>query len=59
MKNTRVATHRQNSIKRQKENITAFEYQKLMNCVRGDENIRTNTKSNLMRTFCILYYTGF
>lgn len=41
-----------------KENITAVEYKKLMNGVRGNETIRANTKSNMLRTFCILYFTG-
>ncbi|PHS59119.1 MAG: hypothetical protein COB17_00885 [Sulfurimonas sp.] len=46
------------SISRIKENITAVEYKKLMNAVRGNENIRANTKSNMLRTFCILFRTG-
>lgn len=46
------------SIKKIKENITAVEYKKLMNSVRGNQTIRANTKSNMLRTFCILYYTG-
>lgn len=46
------------SIQKLKENITAVEYKKLMNGVRGNETIRANTKSNLLRTFCILYFTG-
>ena len=46
------------SISRIKENITAVEYKKLMNSVRGNETIRANTKSNMLRTFCILYFTG-
>ena len=29
-----------------------------MTFVRGDENIRQNTKKNLLRTFVILYFTG-
>lgn len=45
-------------IKKIQENITSVEYKKLMNGVRGNESIRANTKSNLLRTFCILYYTG-
>jgi len=45
-------------IKRIKENITEVEFKKLMASVRGDESIRANTKSNLLRTFTILYYTG-
>ena len=46
------------SIKKIKENITSVEYKKLMNSVRGNQTIRANTKSNMLRTFCILYYTG-
>ena len=45
-------------LKRIKESITETEYKKLMNAVRGDESIRDHTKQNLLRTFCILYYTG-
>ena len=46
------------SIQKLKENITSVEYKKLMNSVRGNETIRANTKSNMLRTFCILYFTG-
>ena len=46
------------SISRIKESITIVEYKKLMNAVRGNENIRANTKSNMLRAFCILYRTG-
>ncbi len=45
-------------IKRIKENITEVEFKKLMASVRGSESLRANTKSNLLRTFAILYYTG-
>ncbi len=45
-------------LKRIKESITETEYRKLMNSVRGDEIIRQNSKRNLLRTFCILFYTG-
>lgn len=45
-------------IKRIKENITEVEYKKLMTYVRGNENIRKNTKLNLLRTFTILFFTG-
>jgi len=44
--------------KRIKENIGIAEYKKLMNATRGNDSIRENTKANLLRTFCILYYTG-
>jgi len=45
-------------VKRIKESITQVEYKKLMNAVRGDELLRKNTRSNLLRTFTILYFTG-
>lgn len=45
-------------IKRIKENITAKEYKKLMSYVRGNESYREYKRLNLLRTFCILYYTG-
>lgn len=45
-------------IKRVKESITSVEYKKLMVFVRGDDSIKENTRNNLLRTFCILYYTG-
>ncbi len=45
-------------IKRIKENITEVEYKKLMSFIRGDENLRFNTKQNLLRTFTILFFTG-
>ena len=45
-------------IKRIKENITEVEYKKLMSFIRGNENLRFNTKQNLLRTFTILFFTG-
>ena len=45
-------------MKKIKENITIQEYKKLMASARGDENIREATRSNLLRTFTILYFTG-
>ena len=45
-------------IKRIKENITELEYKKLMSFVRGNENLRENTKLNLLRTFTVLFFTG-
>jgi len=45
-------------IKRIKENITEKEYKKLMTFVRGDEKLRKNTKSNLLRTFTLLFFSG-
>lgn len=45
-------------IKRIKENITEKEYKKLMAFVRGDEKLRKNTKSNLLRTFTLLFFSG-
>ena len=46
------------TIKRIKENITEVEYKKLMSFTRGNENIRSNTKSNLLRAYSILYFCG-
>tara|TARA_B100001063_G_scaffold225373_1_gene234135 strand:+ start:139 stop:276 length:138 start_codon:yes stop_codon:yes gene_type:complete len=40
-----------------KENITEKEYKKLMAFVRGDEKLRKNTKSNLLRTFTLLFFS--
>ena len=45
-------------IKRIKENITELEFKKLMTFVRGNENLRENTKLNLLRTFTLLFFTG-
>lgn len=45
-------------LKRIKESITEVEYKKLMNAIRGDEIIKSNSKQNLLRTFTILYFTG-
>ena len=45
-------------IKRIKENITELEYKKLMSFVRGNENLRENTKLNFLRTFTVLFFTG-
>jgi len=41
-----------------KENINSKEFNKLMIYTRGREDLRRNTKSNLLRTFVFLYYTG-
>lgn len=41
-----------------RENITEIEYQKLLIYLNGKENLTTNTKNNLKRTFILLYYTG-
>ena len=41
-----------------KENINSKEFKKLMIYTRGREDLRRNTKSNLLRTFVFLYYTG-
>lgn len=46
------------SIKKIKENITSTEYKKLMAFVRGHDLIRENTRTNLQRTFTILFFTG-
>ena len=45
-------------IKRIKENITEIEFKKLKTIVRGNENLRENTKLNLLRTFTFLFFTG-
>jgi len=41
-----------------KENINSKEFNKLMIYTRGTEELRQNTKNNLLRTFVFLYYTG-
>lgn len=41
-----------------KENINSKEYKKLMIYTRGREDLRRNTKKNLLRTFVFLSYTG-
>ncbi len=45
-------------MKRLKESITSKEFKKLMAHLRGDEQIRANTKSNFEILFTILYYSG-
>ena len=45
-------------MKKIKENITITEYKKLMANARGSDVIRENTRTNLLRTFTILYFTG-
>lgn len=45
-------------IKQIKEYITEIEYQKLLTYLKGKENIHECTKSNLARTFTLLYFTG-
>ena len=46
------------NIKRLKESITEVEYKKLMNALRGDESLRQTSKTNLLRAFTLLYFTG-
>ena len=41
-----------------KESISSKEFKKLMIYTRDWEDIRRNTKKNLLRTFVFLYYTG-
>ena len=41
-----------------RENITEIEYQKLLIYLNGKEDLTTNTKNNLRRTFILLYFTG-
>lgn len=50
MKNTNITKIR--------ENIYEFEFQKLLTYLNGKNNINSNTKENLKRTFILLYYTG-
>ncbi|WP_458699922.1 tyrosine-type recombinase/integrase [Sulfurospirillum sp. 1307] len=45
-------------VKRIKESVTEVEYKKLMNGVRGDESLRATSRTNLLRTFTLLYFTG-
>lgn len=47
-----------NTVKRIKESIGKDEYKKLLHFISNDPNIKDSTKSNLFRTFTILYYTG-
>lgn len=44
--------------KRIKESITQREYKKLMDGVRGSNTLRSNTKTNLLRAFTVLYFSG-
>lgn len=44
--------------KKIKENITFSEYKKLIAYVKGVDNIREHTRTNLLRTFTILFFTG-
>lgn len=46
------------AIKKIKENITLTEYKKLIAFARGNDTIRENTRTNLQRTFTILFFTG-
>lgn len=41
-----------------RENISETEYQKLLIYLNGTENLNSNTKNNLKRTFVLLYFTG-
>lgn len=41
-----------------RENISESEYQKLLIYLNGTENLNSNTKNNLKRTFVLLYFTG-
>ena len=41
-----------------RENITEVEYLKLLTYLNGKEDLTTNTKNNLKRTFILLYFTG-
>jgi integrase/recombinase XerD len=50
--------HKQKPIKQIKEYITEIEYQKLMTYLNGKDKLHACTKSNLARTFTLLYFTG-
>ena len=54
----KIKVDEKKEIKRIKENITDVEYKKLMSFIRGNENLRFNTKQNLLRTFTVLFFTG-
>ena len=41
-----------------RENITEVEYKKLLIYLNGKEDLTSNTKNNLRRTFILLYFTG-
>jgi integrase/recombinase XerD len=45
-------------MKRIRESINKKEYDLLIRATKGNEKIRANTKSNLLRSFTLLYYTG-
>ena len=54
----KIKVDEKKEIKRIKENITDVEYKKLMSFIRGNDNLRFNTKQNLLRTFTVLFFTG-
>ncbi len=45
-------------IKRVKKSVTAKEYKKLMNFVRGDEDIEPFNQKRFLKIFSLLYYSG-
>ena len=45
-------------IKRVKKSVTAKEYKKLMNFVRGDEDIKPFNQKRFLKIFSLLYYSG-
>ena len=45
-------------IKRVKKSVTAKEYKKLMNFVRGDEDIKSFNQKRFLKIFSLLYYSG-
>ena len=45
-------------MKKLKESITAKEYKILINHVRSNPILRTNTKTNLLKIYTLLFYTG-
>ena len=45
-------------IKRVKKSVTVKEYKKLMNFVRGDEDITSFNQKRFLTIFSLLYYSG-
>ena len=45
-------------IKRIKKSVTVVEYKKLMNFVRGDEDIKPFNQKRFLKIFSLLYYSG-
>jgi len=45
-------------IKRVKKSVTQIEYKKLMNFVRGDEDIKSFNQKRFLKIFSLLFYSG-